>query len=121
MKKSTGMTALLYCSAIIMSFAGAGSYVHADTESPISPIDPCLNCHTEETPKIVQQWEAGKHSKTGVKCYVCHHTDESNKEGVEHNDFFVITSVDVKTCESCHPENAGALLAQFSKESEMHP
>jgi len=40
---------------------------------------------------------------------------------MEHNDFFIITSVDLKTCESCHPENAEALLAQFPKESDMHP
>lgn len=116
MKKSTGMTALLYCSAITMLFAGAVSNAHAQ-----SPIDPCMNCHTEETPKIVQQWEAGKHSKTGVKCYVCHHTDEGNKKGMEHNDFFIVTSVDVATCESCHPENAKDLLGMFSKESGKHP
>ncbi|GAB4345606.1 MAG: hypothetical protein Kow0089_22760 [Desulfobulbaceae bacterium] len=86
-----------------------------------APINPCLECHAQETPKIVQQWEAGKHSKTGVKCYVCHHADTGDKQGMEHNDFFIVTRVDVATCESCHPENAAELRARFSKKSGNHP
>lgn len=116
MKNSAQMIVTLFCFAIIVSAVGIGSNVRAE-----SPIDPCLNCHTKETPKIVQQWEDGKHSKTGVKCYVCHHAEESNKEGMEHNDFFVITAVGVQTCESCHPENATELLGQFTKKNGMHP
>lgn len=116
MKKTSGIAASMYCIAIMTSLAGGVSI--AQTESPI---DPCLNCHNNETPKVVQQWEAGKHSKTGVKCYVCHHAEESNKKGMEHNEFFIITSVDVQTCESCHPEDGKDLLSKFSKASGKHP
>lgn len=116
MKNSALMTAALYCSAIIASAVGGGTNAQAE-----SPIDPCLNCHAKETPKVVEQWEAGKHSMTGVKCYVCHHAEEGNKEGTEHNDFFVVTKVSVQTCESCHPENGADLLSKFTKDTTMHP
>jgi len=116
MRKSTSYIALLYCSAMIMLSVGGGSKAYAQ-----SPIDPCLNCHVEETPEVVQQWEAGKHSKTGVKCYVCHHADEDGNNGVQHHDFFIAKAVDVRTCESCHPENAQELKGMFSSESGKHP
>lgn len=116
MKKSTCITALLSSSVLIMALTGGVANAAAD-----SPIDPCLNCHSKETPELVQQFEAKGHSKTGVKCYVCHHADESNKEGMEHEGFFIITAVDVQTCESCHPDEGKKLLGQFSKDSGKHP
>ena len=116
MKHTTFLTAVLYYLAVLALTAGTGSSVQAQ-----SPIDPCVGCHTAETPEIVQQWEAGKHSKTGVKCYVCHHAEESNKKGMEHNDFFIITAVDVTTCESCHPEDGSVLLGRITKEGGKHP
>jgi hypothetical protein len=117
MKKNARITAVLYCLAILAFFLSAGFAVCA-TESPI---DPCLACHTDETAEIVKQWEAGKHSKTGVKCYVCHFAVADDPEGMEHNGFFVVTGVSVATCESCHPENGAELRKKFSNENGMHP
>jgi formate-dependent nitrite reductase cytochrome c552 subunit len=86
-----------------------------------SPVDPCLECHTRETPKVVSQWKEGKHSKTGVKCYVCHFAEADNTDGMEHNGFFVVTDMSEATCESCHPEDGAALRKNFSMENGMHP
>ena len=117
MNYSVAITAVLYYAIVFaLCFTPAPSL-----GAEKSPIDPCLDCHATETPQVVQQWEAGMHSKTGVKCYVCHFAEESNTKGSEHNGFFVITAVEVQTCESCHPENAAALLDQFSKGSGRHP
>lgn len=113
MKKAACIAAIFLCSACAAPIER--------TERVESPIDPCLGCHTEETPDVVAQWEAGKHSKSGTKCYVCHYSETGNPDGMEHNDFFIITSVPVETCESCHPENAAELLRQFSAESGKHP
>ena len=117
MKKNIFMTAVLYY-LTVMAFLLFTDYAFGAAESPI---DPCLECHTKETAKVVKQWQAGKHSKTGVKCYVCHFAEADDPDGMEHNGFFVVTSVSPATCESCHPEDGAALRQQFSTENNMHP
>ncbi len=69
-----------------------------------SPINPCISCHDTVTPGVVRQWHESKHSKIGVKCYVCHEAKEGDPSGFEHNDFMVTSVVSPKTCESCHPQ-----------------
>jgi hypothetical protein len=118
MKKITRTAAFLYFVTILSFVAGPSS---AFSEAAKSPIDPCLACHMKETPKVVKQWQAGKHSKVGVKCYVCHFAEADNPDGMEHNGFFVVTGLKSTTCESCHPENGAELLKQFSKGDGAHP
>ena len=67
-----------------------------------SPIDPCISCHDTVTPAIVKQWQDSKHSKVGVKCYVCHRAKEDDPAGFEHNGFRVTALVSPRYCESCH-------------------
>ena len=117
MKKNARITVVLYCFAILAFSIGTGSAVCA-TESPI---DPCLDCHADETAGVVKQWEGGKHSKTGVKCYVCHYAEVDDPNGMEHEGYFVITGVSIATCESCHPEDGAKLRKLFSKEKAIHP
>jgi len=116
MKIYASMTAVLHSLGLVSLAAGICFGAQAQ-----SPINPCLDCHSKETPEIVSQWEVGKHSKTGVKCYVCHYAEKNNSQGVEHNGFFIATAVDVATCESCHPENAAELLGNYAKGSGKHP
>ena len=67
-----------------------------------SPINPCLNCHDTVTPGIVKQWQESKHSKVGVKCYVCHKAKANDPAGFEHNGFRVTAVVSPRYCEGCH-------------------
>lgn len=83
-------------------------------------VNPCLGCHGEETPKVVEQWQAGKHSKSGVKCYVCHFAEEGNPAGEEHNGFFVVAQVPATTCESCHPGHGSEFRQRFAGNGK-HP
>ncbi len=69
-----------------------------------SPINPCISCHDTITPGVVSQWQESKHSKVGVKCYVCHEAEEDDPSGVEHIGFRVTSVVSPKRCQICHPE-----------------
>ncbi|MEN8135534.1 MAG: multiheme c-type cytochrome [Thermodesulfobacteriota bacterium] len=69
-----------------------------------SPIDPCISCHDTVTPGVVKQWQDSKHSKVGVKCYVCHQAKEDDPAGFEHNGFRVTSIVTPKYCDGCHPK-----------------
>jgi cytochrome c553 len=66
--------------------------------------DPCLGCHRTETPGIVKQWEESKHSKLGVKCYVCHKAKDDDPAGREHNGFRITPLVTPYYCQSCHAQ-----------------
>jgi len=67
-----------------------------------SPIDPCISCHDTETPGVVQQWQESKHSKVGVKCYVCHAAKEGDPSGYEHMDYMITAVPSPRYCEGCH-------------------
>ncbi|NOX20249.1 MAG: hypothetical protein GXO99_03165 [Nitrospirae bacterium] len=70
----------------------------------MNPTDPCITCHETVTPGIVKQWNESKHSKVGVKCYVCHKAKDDDPAGFDHNGYRVTVIVTPKYCESCHPK-----------------
>lgn len=72
------------------------------TEGGDSPVTPCINCHKTETPGIVKDWEKSKHSKVGVKCYVCHMARKGDPSGYEHEGFQITAVPSPKYCATCH-------------------
>ena len=56
---------------LLSSPAFAAPKAHPDVGTDFAP-DACINCHTDETPDIVKQWESGQHGLVLVKCFVCH-------------------------------------------------
>jgi hypothetical protein len=68
------------------------------------PGAPCISCHDTATPGIVKQWEESKHSRVGVKCYVCHEAKEGDPSGYDHNGFFITAIPSPRYCEGCHPK-----------------
>ncbi len=81
---------------LIFTFS-LNNYIYAQ-----EPGSPCLSCHESVTPGIVKQWQASKHSKVGVKCYVCHKAKENDPSGYEHNGYKITMVPSPKYCESCH-------------------
>ncbi len=66
----------------------------------------CINCHKQETPGIVHDWQTSKHAQNGIDCTVCH--------GEEHKSATDVAKVKIptpQTCEQCHADQ----VAQFSK------
>ena len=66
---------------------------------PALPQSTCVECHQSETPHIVGDWAASKHSSAGIGCAVCHgpdHTDAADTAEVK--------TVTADTCAMCHPK-----------------
>jgi len=61
---------------------------HPEADFSIS----CVECHTETTPDIVEEWKSSKHGMMNFACYMCH------GDGVE--EFWPKPSTD--RCTSCH-------------------
>jgi hypothetical protein len=58
----------------------------------------CVACHQKETPSIVSDWQASKHSQYEISCAVCH--------GGEHTSAADVAEVRIptpETCAQCHP------------------
>ena len=72
----------------------------------IADAQQCINCHKENQPALVGDWQTSKHSQNGVNCGVCH--------GVEHTSADDVDQAKLptpQTCKNCHPKQ----VEQFSK------
>jgi hydroxylamine dehydrogenase len=63
----------------------------------------CLECHKENMPGIVLQWQSSTHWQAGVGCYECHKASKKDADAMKHNDFTIATIVSPKDCGQCHP------------------
>ena len=68
--------------------------------------DPCVTCHRQETPFIVQDWENSRHQGMEVGCATCHGDEHSSAA-----DTAKVLTVTADTCATCHDTQ----MAQFSR------
>ena len=64
--------------------------------------NPCITCHTEETPRIVEQWKKSQHYVNGVECEVCHVAGAGDQNSEAHHGVRITTNLTVLYCEGCH-------------------
>ncbi|RME86927.1 MAG: hydroxylamine oxidoreductase [Planctomycetota bacterium] len=105
--KKLGFLLLLIVGVLALASTG----IPNDQEEREIPINPCITCHEEETPGIVQDWRLSKHSKVGVKCYVCHKAKADDPSGYEHEGFRITAVPSPRYCSSCHEQ----AVKEFSK------
>jgi hypothetical protein len=65
----------------------------------------CVDCHTEVTPNIVDDWNLSKHSEADVTCDACHGEGHSGAEDVDK-----VSLPTLNTCNECHSDQ----VTQFS-------
>ncbi|MHC4845978.1 MAG: multiheme c-type cytochrome [Planctomycetota bacterium] len=62
----------------------------------------CVNCHREESPAIVSQWEYSRHADLGVGCLECHTAEDDDIDAYEHEGEVIATIVTPNDCARCH-------------------
>ena len=67
-----------------------GKEEHPDVDYSVS----CMECHMDETPQEVKDWQSSAHGTMTFGCYMCH------GDGVEE----FAAKPNSETCESCHDE-----------------
>lgn len=72
----------------------------------VSAAEVCIQCHSQKTPGIVQDWQLSKHAKSEVTCSVCHGTEHKGLK-----DQHLAKLPDESVCAQCHNEQ----FEQFSK------
>lgn len=78
---------MLWISCIVLMFGAV----------PVFADDACVDCHNENSPGQVMDWEASRHSQVGVTCKVCH----GNAHKVA-DDYQKAVLPDEKKCAQCH-------------------
>ncbi|MDJ0700818.1 MAG: multiheme c-type cytochrome [Woeseiaceae bacterium] len=71
-----------------------------------SAADKCVDCHREETPNIVSDWEISVHHTEQVECSDCHKGRHKSADDVDK-----LRTITADTCGRCHEER----LEQFSR------
>lgn len=65
----------------------------------LASADECVDCHRDETRKIVVDWQISRHQTEGVSCRDCHKGKHESGEDVRN-----LKTVTAKTCARCHEE-----------------
>lgn len=61
----------------------------------------CAQCHREETPAVVHQFERSEHSRANVTCYDCHQAGDG-QASYDHYHFRLARDVTSLNCSGCH-------------------
>ena len=74
--------------------------------SPVILADDCVDCHRDETPSVVNDWQISRHHTEDVSCRDCHKGRHESADDVAR-----LKTVTADTCAKCHEER----FEQFSR------
>ncbi len=74
----------------------------ASHPAPPPESEACVDCHRQETPGVVVQWEGSTHAEKGVSCYDCHKAEEGDIDAYKHRGSRISTLVTPSDCGRCH-------------------
>jgi uncharacterized CHY-type Zn-finger protein len=66
----------------------------------------CVDCHSQITPNIIDDWRLSKHSENEIDCSVCHGEGHQSADDVAQ-----VSLPTAETCRECHEDQ----VDQFSK------
>ncbi len=66
----------------------------------------CLQCHSDSTSGIVEQWKSSAHAKAGVDCFSCHEASTHDPATFDHYGHKIAVIVTPNYCARCHPAEA---------------
>ena len=61
----------------------------------------CAECHRQQTPAIVHEYEMSRHSAKNVSCLECHQP-MPGEEKLDHRGFVIAKHLTAQNCQQCH-------------------
>ena len=71
----------------------------------------CVDCHRQNSPALVQEWERSRHANQSIGCLSCHEAMEESEGTWKHQGALVSVLVTPARCAQCH----GDEYSQFSR------
>ena len=91
----------LLLAALLINNARPESEVGQPRPELVRATGRCAQCHREETPAVVHQFERSEHSRANVTCLDCHQPNDG-QEPYDHYNFRLARDVTSLSCEGCH-------------------
>jgi len=66
----------------------------------------CVECHSKQTPGIIDHWQGSTHAQKGVGCVECHQAEPADVDGFDHYGKLIATVVTPRDCSRCHVTEA---------------
>ncbi|MFO8085727.1 MAG: multiheme c-type cytochrome [Desulfobacterales bacterium] len=82
---------------IVLFFPGPGAILCEN----LTPMQQCIDCHSQKTPGIVGDWKLSSHSENDVTCVDCH-----GKEHMSDDDVSKTELATLEKCAECHDTRA---------------
>ncbi len=98
---------------VIMAVSQSGEVTSTDESVNVlaDSDDECVECHTRNTPGIIEQYGHSTMAAAEVTCRDCHEVDADYPGAIEHEDTYVLHQPTTAMCETCH-ENE---VAQYNQ------
>ncbi len=101
------MRKVLYLAIIICFLVVGGTSAFATTKSNLpkelsEASQECIECHSETTVNIYQQWGGSKHYRSNIGCFECHEAQKGDKDAFMHEDHLISVIVSPLDCARCH-------------------
>ncbi len=62
----------------------------------------CVDCHKNDSPALVQEWEQSRHAKVGIGCVECHSAERNDVDAWKHEGVYISALVTPLDCADCH-------------------
>ena len=66
----------------------------------------CIECHTQQSPGIVEHWKGSTHAARGIGCVECHQAKQGEPDAFNHYGQIIATIVTPRDCSQCHAREA---------------
>ncbi len=121
-----GLVAIILVLGLSLIALTVGRSIEERGEQPAGPSpvdalatssDPCVTCHRNATPGIVEEFGASAMAAAKVTCRDCHSVDAVYPGATEHEGSYVLASPTPAKCQRCH----GPEVAQFYQSRHSIP
>jgi len=113
-----GVIVVLGMALVVMAIGGGGGRVELERVNALAESDdPCVSCHRQATPGIVDQFGHSTMAAAEVTCRDCHGVDEGYPGAVAHEGSFVLSQPTPAMCAECH----GREVAEFEQSRHSLP
>jgi len=95
----------LLCAGVLVLLVSVPVLAQKTTPTELSEqTKECIECHTDETAGIYQQWGSSRHFRANVGCFECHQAEKGDADAFDHEGFQISIIVSPKDCSGCHPK-----------------
>ena len=99
-----GLSFLLLASLLVVAYRESQRKLVEERQVAIVTADSraCIDCHKNDSPALVKEWEYSKHARVGIGCVECHAADRNDIDAWKHEGVYISALVTPLDCAECH-------------------